>query len=407
MKKNQTNKILEYHLGGKIALKIAKKLVDQNDLSVAYTPGVAEVCKIIEKNPEKMWELTSKGNSVAVITDGTAVLGLGNIGVNASLPVMEGKAILFKMFADIDAWPILVDTSGNVEQFVTITRNIASSFGGINLEDIAAPHCFPIEEQLQKALDIPVFHDDQWGTAVIVLAAITNCALITGKKLEKLSILINGAGAAGLRIAEMLKQSGINDLTLCDKEGVLNHKRKDLFGLKAKFSIKTPFTTVTEAIKDKDVFIGVSAPNCISGNMIASMGEYPIIFALANPIPEIMPQEVKKYLKGRKYIMATGRSDFPNQINNVLGFPFIFRGALNVRANKITLNMKIAAAKELAAIAKETYIPKEMIKAYNRDFDFGPTYFIPTIFDPRLKERVANAVSLAAIKDKVARKKCL
>jgi malate dehydrogenase (oxaloacetate-decarboxylating)(NADP+) len=400
---NQNEKILHYHLGGKIALKIAKKLTCQKDLAIAYTPGVADVCKAIEKDPDKMWELTSKGNCVAVITDGTAVLGLGNIGVKASLPVMEGKAILFKMFADINAWPILVDTPKDIEKFVTIVKSMASSFGGINLEDIAAPHCFEIEKKLQEELDIPVFHDDQWGTAIIVLAALTNCALITSKPFNKLSVVINGAGAAGLRIAEMLKQAGITNLTLCDKEGVISKQRKDLCGLKTQFAINTPCTTIKEVIKDKDVLVGVSAPNCITGDMIASMADYPIIFALANPIPEIMPQEVAKWMKNRKYIMATGRSDFPNQINNVLGFPFIFRGALDVRASKITLNMKISAAKELARIAQDPYIPKEVIKAYKRDFAFGPNYFIPTIFDPRLKENVSKAVSCAAIKDHVNR----
>lgn len=407
------NMVLKYHLDGKIGLRLTKKLKNQRDLSIAYTPGVSLPCFEIQKDEQKAWDFTAKKNLVAVMTDGTAVLGLGNIGAKASIPVMEGKAVLFKAFANVDAWPVpLAHVSSfegktDVEKFLSAARAVAPMYGGINLEDIAAPACFEIERRLQEELDIPVFHDDQWGTAIIVLAAITNYLLISNKDKNNISIVINGAGAAGIRIADMLKTFGIKDITLCDSKGVIHSQRNDLDNnpLKKSHAIITKDRTLCEAMKNKDVFIGVSVANCLTEEMVLSMKEFPAIFALANPNPEIQPELVKRCMGKRKYILATGRSDYPNQINNVLGFPYIFRGALDVRATKITQNMKIAASEALAALAreKENGVPDIVKKAYNRHFEFGVDYIIPTPFDPRINLYESQAVAKAAIQDGVAR----
>jgi malate dehydrogenase (oxaloacetate-decarboxylating)(NADP+) len=401
--------IFDYHINGKIGLELKTELNNQKDLSIAYTPGVSKVCEAIEKNADMAYSYTSKGNVVAVITDGTAVLGLGNIGAMASLPVMEGKAVLFKSFAGVDAWPIVIESvtgSGgktDISKFVDIVSSICGNYGGINLEDIAAPACFDIEDRLDKMLDIPVFHDDQWGTAIITLAAFKNYCVITGKSPRDISVVINGAGAAGLRIAEMLKTEGIKECLICDSKGVLTTDRTDLNSRKKQHIVETNKKNLSDAIKNADVFVGVSVAGCVTREMVKSMNDYPAIFAMANPIPEISPEEVAECMKGRNYIMATGRSDYPNQVNNVLGFPFIFRGALDVRARKITMNMKIAASEALAELAREKNIPEEVKKAYNKDFVFGPEYLIPTPFDPRIKKWESAAVARAAIADKVAR----
>ncbi|MDD4957129.1 MAG: malate dehydrogenase [Candidatus Omnitrophica bacterium] len=401
--------VLEYHKGGKVALAITKPLAGQRDLSMAYTPGVSIACKAIEATPALAYDLTAKNNTVAVVTDGTAVLGLGNIGPVPSIPVMEGKAVLFKSFADVDAWPVPVtgvagqDGKTDVTRFVEIVKSIACMYGGINLEDIAAPQCFEIERELEEALDIPVFHDDQWGTAIITLAALKNYCILTGKDVSDLRVVINGAGAAGLRIADMIKTDGVKHCLICDRKGVLTSSRDDINKHKKVHAVDTGKTSLEDAMKGADVFIGVSAADCVTGGMVSSMSEYPAIFAMANPVPEILPEKVKESMKGREYIMATGRSDYPNQVNNVLGFPFIFRGALDVRASRITMNMKIAAAEALAALAREKDIPQAVKKAYGREFTFGPDYLIPTPFDPRIMAWESRAVAEAAINDGVAR----
>jgi len=400
--------VFKYHLGGKIELGLLKKLDGQKDLSMAYTPGVSLVTEAIEKDESLAYSLTAKGNLVAIVTDGTAVLGLGNVGAKASIPVMEGKAVLFKAFAGVDAWPVpLEEVSGengrtDIDKFVDATIKISGMYGGINLEDIAAPACFEIEEKLSEVLDIPVFHDDQWGTAIITLAALKNYCVITHKKIEDIKVVINGAGAAGLRIAEMIKGSGVLNCVLCDSKGVVSVKRKNLNKYKQKHAVETSKSSLQEVFKGADVFIGVSVADCVTEEMILSMAEYPAIFAMANPTPEIAPEKVAICMKGRKYIMATGRSDYPNQVNNVLGFPFIFRGALDVRASKITFGMKLAASEALADLAKESEIPEAVKKAYGRNFEFGPDYIIPTPFDPRIINWESKRVAEAAIKDKVA-----
>lgn len=405
--------ILKYHLGGKIGLQLTKKLKNQKDLSLAYTPGVAIACKEIEADNNKTWDLTAKNNLVAVMTDGTAVLGLGNIGAHASIPVMEGKAVLFKSFAGVDAWPVPLENVKNeqgktdVEKFITAAKAVALMYGGINLEDIAAPACFEIEKRLDAELDIPVFHDDQWGTAIIVLASLKNYCLISNKKKENILVVINGAGAAGIRITEMIKEDGFKNCILCDSKGVIHTDRQDINKYKALHAIKTDKRTLADAMKNADVFIGVSAAACVTPEMILSMNTYPAIFAMANPTPEISPLLVKECMKGKKYVMATGRSDYPNQINNVLGFPYIFRGALDVRATTITSNMKRAASEALAALAREKEIPDFVKKAYGRDFEFGSDYIIPTPFDPRINFYESKAVAEAAIKDNVAKIKIL
>ncbi len=394
--------IIDYHLGGKIGVQLTKPLCNQKELSLAYTPGVAEICRIIEKEPKRLGALSLKGNSVAVITDGTAVLGLGDIGPRASIPVMEGKAALFKAFAGIDAWPVPIESGHDTELFISTVKAISCMYGGINLEDIAAPRCFEIEDRLAKELDIPVFHDDQWGTAVIVLAALENYALVAKKAPTSLKIIVNGAGAAGLRITQMIKEKGMADVTVCDKKGVLSHHQNDMDKYKMAHVRTTENKTLADAMRGADVFIGVSGPNCVSAEMVLSMNSFPAIFAMANPDPEIRPQIVQEALKGKPFVLATGRSDYPNQINNVLGFPYIFRGALDARATSITMNMKLAASAALAELARKLPVPKEVEKAYGRSFEFGANYLVPTPFDPRLNVVVSKAVFDAAIKDGVS-----
>ena len=353
--------------------------------------------------------MTSKNNIVAVMTDGTAVLGLGNIGAKASIPVMEGKAVLFKSFADIDAWPVPIEGVFNengktdINKFIDVAIKISSMYGGINLEDIASPACFEIEEQLDNILDIPVFHDDQWGTAIITLAALKNYCILSKKDIKEIKVVINGAGAAGLRIAQMIKEAGVINCTLCDSKGIISNNRTDINKYKKIYAVDTDKKTLEQAMIKADVFIGVSVKDCVTSNMIESMEHYPAIFALANPSPEIKPEIVSKIMGNEEYIMATGRSDYLNQINNVLGFPFIFRGALDVRASKITLGMKIAASDALASLAREGDIPEQVKQAYNRNFEFGNDYIIPTPFDPRIKKWEAKKVAEEAIKDGVAK----
>ena len=398
--------ILAMHLGGKIGVHLLNKLETQKDLSIAYTPGVAKVCKRIESDPHLVYQYTAKSNLVAVVTDGTAVLGLGDIGPAASIPVMEGKAVLFKRFAGVDGWAVPLDNvringkhgKTDANKFIEATCAIAGMYGGINLEDIAAPACFEIEKKLDSLLDIPVFHDDQWGTAIITSASVKNYCLLSKKSIGELNIVINGAGAAGIRIADMLKGSGVNNITLVDSKGVIHAGRSNLNEHKKRYAIKTSLRTLDDAMKGADVFIGVSVADCVTADMIKSMNDYPAIFAMANPSPEIMPETVKEVMGDKPYIMATGRSDLPNQINNVLGFPYIFRGALDVRALTISMNMKKAASDALAELARSGNVPEVVQKAYGRtDFEFGYNYIIPVPFDPRLLDNVSSAVSRAAL----------
>jgi malate dehydrogenase (oxaloacetate-decarboxylating)(NADP+) len=395
---------LEYHLKpkpGKIATQITKPTETQKDLSLAYTPGVAEPVKEIEKDPENAYKYTAKGNLVAVITDGTAVLGLGNTGALAGKPVMEGKGVLFKRFADIDVFDIEVEAP-SIESFIQTVENIAPTFGGINLEDIAAPHCFEVERILEEKLNIPVFHDDQHGTAIIIAAGLLNALEIKGKKLEDTKIVCLGAGAAGIASMQVLTSLGANknNLFMLDRGGVIHSGRDDLNQYKQEWAIETEQRTLLDACTDADVFIGLSGPNLLSVEALNAMAPDPIVFALSNPDPEIDPVLARK--ERPDIIMATGRSDYPNQVNNVLGFPFIFRGALDVRATHINTEMKMAAVKALAAIAKEA-VPDEVLRAYNKDsMEFGPDYIIPTPLDPRLRTRIPAAISKAAIESGVA-----
>lgn len=406
--------ILNAHLGGKIGVNILRKLDTQKDLSIAYTPGVAEVCEAIRQNPDDVYKYTAKGNLVAVVTDGTAVLGLGDIGARASIPVMEGKAVLFRRFGHVGAWPVPLENvrvKGNsgrtdINKVIEATAAIACMYSGINLEDIAAPECFEIEDKLEAMLDIPVFHDDQWGTAVIILAAMKNYCLLSNKKIENLSIVINGAGAAGIRTADMLKDSGAMGITMVDSKGIIYHERNDLNMQKQRHAVKTDKRTLEDAMKGADVFIGVSVADCLKPEMVKTMKDYPAVFAMANPVPEIMPEVVQQAMDGKPYIIATGRSDYPNQINNVLGFPYIFRGALDVRATHISLGMKKAAAEALAELARLGNVPEEVQKAYGKtDFSFGPNYIIPVPFDPRLLNNISSAVSKAAVQEGLSKLK--
>ena len=396
---------LEYHLNpkpGKIAIEITKPTETQKDLSLAYTPGVAAPVKEIENDPENAYKYTAKGNLVAVITDGTAVLGLGNVGSLAGKPVMEGKGVLFKRFADVDVFDIEVNAD-SPEDFIKTVENIAPTFGGINLEDIAAPHCFEIERILEEKLDIPVFHDDQHGTAIIIAAGLLNALELKGRKLEDANIVCLGAGAAGIASMKVLTSLGAdkNKLFMIDRGGVIHSGRDDLNKYKQEWAVDTDKRTLLDACTDADVFIGLSGPNLLSVEALEAMAPNPIVFALSNPDPEIDPAVARQARPD--IIMATGRSDYPNQVNNVLGFPFIFRGALDVRATHINTEMKMAAVKALAAIAKEP-VPDEVLKAYGVDkMEFGPEYIIPTPLDPRLKERIPQAISQAAIDTGVAR----
>ena len=387
---------LDYHelpVPGKLRVESSKVCESAEDLALAYTPGVAAPVKEIAKDPSNAYRYTNKGNLVAVITDGTAVLGLGNVGALAGKPVMEGKGVLFKKFAGIDVYDIEINCD-DPDQFIQTVVNISPTFGGINLEDIAAPHCFYIEEELKRRIDIPVFHDDQHGTAVIVAAGLLNALEIQKKSITSAKIVFLGAGAAGCSCARLLKKMGANNIILVDRKGVLSKNRKDLNKYNQDLAVDTTCVTLDDAMKNSDVFIGVSGANLIQKNHLESMSASPIIFALANPDPEILPCDAHKIRSD--ILMATGRSDFPNQVNNVLGFPFLFRGALDAKAKSITDDMLIAAANALANLAKEP-VPQEVLDAYHlTKLSFGRDYFIPKPFDPRLIDWVANAVKEAA-----------
>ena len=392
-------KALDYHEGGKIEINVKKPCVSAEDLSLAYSPGVAEPCIEIESNNELAYKYTNKGNLVAVITDSTAVLGLGDIGAIAGKPVMEGKSVLFKKFANVDAFDIELDEK-DPDKIVEICKALAPTFGGINLEDIAAPKCFYIEKKLQESVNIPVMHDDQHGTAIITTAGLLNALEINGKDINKIKVVVSGSGAAGIACAKMYQSVGVKNIIMCDSKGVIHSKRDDLTEQKMEFAIDTDDRTLSDALRGADMFLGLSKAKLLTPDMIKSMANNPIIFALANPEPEIRP-EIAHEIRD-DIIIGTGRSDYPNQVNNVLGFPFIFRGALDVRATKITENMKIAAAIALAKLAKES-VPSEVCKAYNvSQIKFGKDYIIPKPFDPRVLFTVAPAVAKAAVEDGVA-----
>lgn len=406
MQKITKNEALSYHeMGrpGKIEVIPTKPHNTQSDLSLAYTPGVAQPCLEIVKNRENVYRYTSKGNLVAVISNGTAVLGLGDIGPEAGKPVMEGKGLLFKIFADVDVFDIEVDEK-DPQKFIQIVKSIAPTFGGINLEDIKAPECFEIEEKLKEQLDIPVFHDDQHGTAIISAAGLLNAVEIAGKSISKIKIVISGAGAAAVSCTRLYINMGVHpsNIIMCDSKGVLNKSRIDLNQIKKQFVTNLNINSMEDALAGADVFLGLSTGGIVTKKMVRSMAPDPIVFALANPDPEISWDEATAARSD--IIMATGRSDYPNQINNVLGFPFIFRGALDVRASDINDHMKIAAAKALAALAKE-YVPEIVARAYNKNnMTFGKEYIIPKPFDPRLITKVSAAVAKAAMDSGVARK---
>lgn len=374
---------------GKIEVITRAPITNREELAVAYTPGVAEPCLEISKDVDLSYKYTRRGNLVAVITDGTAVLGLGDIGPEAGMPVMEGKCALFKTFGDVDAFPLCI-RSKDVDDIVNTVRLLAGSFGGVNLEDISAPRCFEIERRLKEVCDIPIFHDDQHGTAVVTLAAMTNALKLAGKKIEDISVVVNGSGAAGIAITRLLMSRGLKNVILCDRKGAIYEGRDGLNPIKeemAKISnLKKIKGSLVDVIKGADVFIGVSAPGSLTKEMVATMAKDPIIFAMANPVPEIMPDEAKA---AGVRIMGTGRSDFPNQINNVLAFPGIFRGALDVRARDINDEMKIAAADAIASCVSES--------------ELRPDYIIPDSFNPHVKDAVANAVKEAARRTGVAR----
>jgi len=387
---------------GKTGIAVTKPAETQRDLSLAYTPGVAEPVRQIQADPQNAYRYTNKGNLVAVITDGTAVLGLGDVGGLAGKPVMEGKAVLFKHFADIDCFDIEVHAK-RPQEFIETVMRIAPTFGGINLEDIAAPHCFEIEQALIEQLDIPVFHDDQHGTAIIIAAGLLNALELQGKSIEEARIVVLGAGAAGIAAIRLLMSLGAhrNNIFCIDRQGVIHLGRKDLNPYKFGVAADTEKRTLADAMDGADVFIGVSGPDLVSAEMLASMAPRPVVFALSNPVPEVRPDLAKSVRDD--LIMATGRSDYPNQINNVLGFPFIFRGALDVRASRINDDMQIAAVEALRALAHEP-VPAEVLAAYEvTELSFGPDYIIPKPFDPRLRERVPSAVSRAAVASGVAR----
>jgi len=387
---------------GKVEVIPTKPYSTQFDLSLAYTPGVAFPCLEIEKNPEDVYTFTAKGNLVAVISNGTAVLGLGDIGAMAGKPVMEGKGLLFKVFADLDSFDIEVDEK-DPEKLIEVCAKIAPTFGGINLEDIKAPECFEVETRLKAMLDIPVFHDDQHGTAIISGAGLLNALEITGKKIDKIKMVICGAGAAGISCARFYVSLGVKkeNIVMVDINGVINRKRKDLNKYQLEFVTDQNVDTLAQAMEGAEMFLGLSAANIVSKEMLASMAKNPIVFAMANPNPEISYEDAMA--ARNDLIFATGRSDYPNQINNVLGFPFIFRGALDVRASTINEGMKLAASKALAALTKEP-VPPSVLKAYNIDkLAFGKDYIIPKPLDPRLISWVASAVAKAAMDTGVAK----
>ena len=405
--KNRREEALDYHSEGrpgKIEVSPTKPYSSQHDLSLAYSPGVAEPCLEIEKNPEEAYKYTAKGNLVAVISNGTAVLGLGDIGALAGKPVMEGKGLLFKTFADIDVFDIEVGTK-NTDEFIETVKNIAPTFGGINLEDIKAPECFVIEDRLKKELSIPVMHDDQHGTAIISAAALLNAMELTGRKPETTTVVVNGAGAAAVSCSRLYLGLGIRpeNLIMCDSKGVITSSRTDLNPIKREFATSRDIRTLAEAVKGADVFLGLSVADVLTEEMVRSMAKDPIVFALANPNPEISYEAAMH--SRPDIIFATGRSDYPNQVNNVLGFPYIFRGALDVRATAINEQMKIAAVRALAALAKEP-VPDIVATAYNSSrIAFGREYLIPKALDPRLIVCISIAVAKAAIESGVARRK--
>ena len=392
--------VLTYHKQGKTGISLTKPCETQHELSLAYTPGVAIPCLEIAKDENLSFEYTNRANLVAVISDGTAVLGLGDIGPLASKPVMEGKAVLFKKFANIDAFDIELDVH-SVEEIVATCKAIAPTFGGINLEDISAPRCFEIERILKEELDIPVFHDDQHGTAIITTAGLMNALELTGKKVDEIKIVVNGAGAAGISCAKMYQELGVKNIVMCDSKGVISTSRTDLNAYKSDFAIVTDDKTLADVMIGADMFLGLSAAGALTKEMVATMASEPIIFALANPVPEILPEEVKEVRDDA--IIGTGRSDYPNQTNNVLGFPFIFRGALDVRARKITEGMKMAAAIALAALAKEP-VPNYVKLAYhNENIMYGKEHIIPLPFNKEVLIWVASAVARTAVEEGVAR----
>lgn len=372
------------HRSGKITIESKIPLKSQGDLAMAYTPGVGRICMAIARDPEQVHNLTIKQNTVAIVTDGSAVLGLGNLGAAASLPVMEGKAMLFKEFAGIDAFPICLNTQ-DTDQIVETVKNIAPVFGGVNLEDIAAPRCFEIEARLRQELDIPVFHDDQHGTAIVSLAALINALKLVKKSFEDVRIVINGAGAAGVAIARLLQKAGAKSIWMCDSKGIISTNRPDLTPEKREFAIESS-GNLADAMKQADIFLGVSAPGVVSPEMVRSMAKDPIVMAMANPIPEIQPELIADDVA----VMATGRSDYPNQINNVLAFPGVFRGALDCRASTITTTMYLEAANAIASLVKPSDLDREHI--------------IPSVFDKRVASAVAGAVQAAARSEGIARR---
>ncbi len=396
---------LDYHQfpkPGKVGLEVTKPTETQEDLCLAYTPGVGEPVRVIAQDPDSAYLYTAKGNLVAVISDGTAVLGLGNVGALASKPVMEGKGVLFKRFADVDVFDIELNAD-NVDDFVKTVVNISPTFGGINLEDVKAPECFAVERALAEKLDIPVFHDDQHGTAIVIAAGLLNALEIQGKKLATAKFVCLGAGAAGIASMGLLVSLGASKQNICmvDTKGVIHSGRTDLNAYKAEFAVATAKRTLADAMQDADVFLGLSGPNLVSAAMVQSMAAKPIIFAMANPDPEILPPAAKAIRAD--LIIATGRGDFPNQVNNVLCFPFIFRGALDVRATKINREMQMAAVYAIMELAKQPVPAAVSAKYAQEKLEFGPEYIIPKIHDPRLIEVVPPAVARAAIATKVAR----
>ena len=387
---NFSDRTFLVHLGGKISIRNRIPVKTRDDLSMAYTPGVARICMEINQDPEDAYKLTTKGNTVAVVTDGTAVLGLGNIGPKAAMPVMEGKAMLFKEFADIDAWPICLDTT-DTEEIIRIVKAIAPGFGGINLEDIAAPRCFEIEQRLREELEIPVFHDDQHGTAVVTTAALINALKVVGKNVEKIKVIVSGAGAAGIACTKMIMHLGVKNLIVCDSKGAIHSKRTNLNPSKnwlaENSNPEKESGALKEVIAGADVFLGVSAPNIIGQKDVKNMAKDPIVFAMSNPDPEISPEEASPFAA----VMATGRSDYPNQINNVLCFPGIFRGALDCRSNTINEEMKLAAAHAIAGVVDDAHL--------NAD------YIIPSVFDTTVAKKISESVQAAAFKTGVARRR--
>jgi malate dehydrogenase (oxaloacetate-decarboxylating) len=377
------DRTMQLHRGGKIRMESKIPLTRQSDLAMAYTPGVGRVCMAIANEPERVYELTIKCNTVAIVTDGSAVLGLGNLGAAASMPVMEGKAMLFKEFAGLDAFPICLDTQ-DTEEIIKTVKHLAPVFGGINLEDIAAPRCFEIEARLRAELDIPVFHDDQHGTAIVTLAALLNSLKLVKKSLDTVKITINGAGAAGIAIAKLFTTAGVKHICICDSKGIISTSRTDLNPEKREFAVAQT-GTLADAMVGADVFLGVSAPGVVTVEMVKSMAKDAIVFAMANPIPEIQPELISNDVA----VMATGRSDYPNQINNVLAFPGVFRGAIDCRANQITINMCLEAAKAIASLINPNELSRE--------------YIVPSVFDKRVATAVASAVQKAAREEGIAK----